>query len=262
MQVDSAVQGALFGPEVEVRLAKPAQPGQRLSARVSPPTASISARAVADRADQPALLSLEDVPESDDFAEYANEVAQFATFHPSGAQGGAQYGDVAFVDDDDRFASEQDKLQGTLFAAAGTSAAGDSALGSSALGPAVRRARWVLTSEVLVAAARGQFDFDFRVAFLFWSRLAQLIRLSHVALPRFVAVDLATHDSPLGQWVRSLQLYWSSEFSAQDFQHGIFIPSADSTSADASASPRAIVLERPHDNEVTLATFMHEAGGF
>lgn len=256
MQVDSAVQGTLFGPEVEVRLAKPAQPGQRLSARVSPPTASISARVVADRADQPVLFSLEDVPESDDFAEYAN---------------------AAFLDDDDRFASEQDKLQGTLFAAAGTSgagtsalgtsAAGDSALGSSALGssasgPAVRHARWVLTSEVLVAAARGQFDFDFRVAFLFWSRLAQLIRLSHVALPRFVAVDLATHDSPLGQWVRSLQLYWSSEFSAQDFQHGIFIPSADFTSADASASPRAIVLERPHDNEVTLATFMHEAGGF
>lgn len=256
MQVDSAVQGALFGPEVEVRLAKPAQPGQRLSARVSPPTASISARVVADRADQPVLFSLEDVPHSDDFAEYAN---------------------AAFLDDDDRFASEQDKLQGTLFAAAGTSeagtsalgtsAAGDSALGSSALGssasgPAVRHARWVLTSEVLVAAARGQFDFDFRVAFLFWSRLAQLIRLSHVALPRFVAVDLATHDSPLGQWVRSLQLYWSSEFSAQDFQHGIFIPSADFTSADASASPRAIVLERPHDNEVTLATFMHEAGGF
>lgn len=256
MQVDSAVQGALFGPEVEVRLAKPAQPGQRLSARVSPPTASISARVVADRADQPALFSLGDVPQSDDFAEYAN---------------------AAFLDDDDRFASEQDKLQGTLFAAAGTSeagtsalgtsAAGDSALdssalGSSASGPAVRHARWVLTSEVLVAAARGQFDFDFRVAFLFWSRLAQLIRLSHVALPRFVAVDLATHDSPLGQWVRSLQLYWSSEFSAQDFQHGIFIPSADFTSADASASPRAIVLERPHDNEVTLATFMHEAGGF
>lgn len=256
MQVDSAVQGALFGPEVEVRLAKPAQPGQRLSARVSPPTASISARVVADRADQPALLSLEDVPQSDDFAEYAN---------------------AAFLDDDDRFASEQDKLQGTLFAAAGTSeagtsalgtfalgtsAAGDSALGSSASGPAVRHARWVLTSEVLVAAARGQFDFDFRVAFLFWSRLAQLIRLSHVALPRFVAVDLATHDSPLGQWVRSLQLYWSSEFSAQDFQHGIFIPSADFTSADPSTTPRAIVLERPHDNEVTLATFMHEAGGF
>lgn len=256
MQVDSAVQGALFGPEVEVRLAKPAQPSQRLSARVSPPTASISARVVADRADQPALLSLEDVPQSDDFAEYAN---------------------AAFLDDDDRFASEQDKLQGTLFAAAGTSeagtsalgtsAAGDSALGSSALGssasgPAVRHARWVLTSEVLVAAARGQFDFDFRVAFLFWSRLAQLIRLSHVALPRFVAVDLATHDSPLGQWVRSLQLYWSSEFSAQDFQHGIFIPSADFTSADPSTKPRAIVLERPHDNEVTLATFMHEAGGF
>lgn len=256
MQVDSAVQGALFGPEVEVRLAKPAQPGQRLSARVSPPTASISARVVADRADQPVLFSLEDVPQSDDFAEYAN---------------------AAFLDDDDRFASEQDKLQGTLFAAAGTSeagtsalgtsAAGDSALGSSALGssasgPAVRHARWVLTSEVLVAAARGQFDFDFRVAFLFWSRLAQLIRLSHVALPRFVAVDLATHDSPLGQWVRSLQLYWSSEFSAQDFQHGIFIPSADFTSADPSTTPRAIVLERPHDNEVTLATFMHEAGGF
>lgn len=256
MQVDSAVQGALFGPEVEVRLAKPAQPGQRLSARVSPPTASISASAVADRADQPALLSLEDVPETDDFAEYAN---------------------AAFLDDDDRFASEQDKLQGTLFAAAGTSeagtsalgtsAAGDSALGSSALGssasgPAVRHARWVLTSEVLVAAARGQFDFDFRVAFLFWSRLAQLIRLSHVALPRFVAVDLATHDSPLGQWVRSLQLYWSSEFSAQDFQHGIFIPPNDFTSADPSTTPRAIVLERPHDNEVTLATFMHEAGGF
>lgn len=255
MQVDSAVQGALFGPEVEVRLAKPAQPGpqpgQRLSARVSPPTASISARAVADRANQPALLSLEDVPQSDDFAEYA---------------------DAAFLDDDDRFASEQDKLQGTLFAAAGTSAlgtsaAGDSALGSSALGssasgPAVRHARWVLTSEVLVAAARGQFDFDFRVAFLFWSRLAQLIRLSHVALPRFVAVDLATHDSPLGQWVRSLQLYWSSEFSAQDFQHGIFIPPTDFTSADPSTTPRAIVLERPHDNEVTLATFMHEAGGF
>lgn len=261
MQVDSAVQGALFGPEVEVRLAKPAQPGQRLSARVSPPTASISARVVADRADQPVLFSLEDVPQSDDFAEYAN---------------------AAFLDDNDRFASEQDKLQGTLFAAAGTSeagtsalgtsAAGDSALGSSALGssalgssasgPAVRHARWVLTSEVLVAAARGQFDFDFRVAFLFWSRLAQLIRLSHVALPRFVAVDLATHDSPLGQWVRSLQLYWSSEFSAQDFQHGIFIPPTDFTSADASASPRAIVLERPHDNEVTLATFMHEAGGF
>lgn len=251
MQVDSAVQGALFGPEVEVRLAKASQPGQRLSARVSPPTASISARAVTDRADQPALLSLEDVPESDDFAEYA---------------------DAAFLDDDDRFASEQDKLQGTLFAAAGTSAlgthaAGDSALGSSALGssasgPAVRHARWVLTSEVLVAAARGQFDFDFRVAFLFWSRLAQLIRLSHVALPRFVAVDLATHDSPLGQWVRSLQLYWSSEFSAQDFQHGIFIPPTDFTSADSSTTPRAIVLERPHDNEVTLATFMHEAGGF
>ena len=246
MQVDSAVQGALFGPEVEVRLAKPAQPGQRLSARVSPPTASISARVVADRADQPALLSLEDVPQSDDFAEYAN---------------------AAFLDDDDRFASEQDKLQGTLFAAAGTSAlgtsaAGDSALGSSASGPAVRHARWVLTSEVLVAAARGQFDFDFRVAFLFWSRLAQLIRLSHVALPRFVAVDLATHDSPLGQWVRSLQLYWSSEFSAQDFQHGIFIPPTDSPSADPSTTPRAIVLERPHDNEVTLATFMHEAGGF
>ena len=260
MQVDSAVQGALFGPEVEVRLAKPAQPGQRLSARVSPPTASISARVVADRADQPVLFSLEDVPQSDDFAEYAH---------------------AAFFDDD-RFASEQDKLQGTLFAAAGTSeagtsaagtsalgtsAAGDSALGSSALGlsasgPAVRHARWVLTSEVLVAAARGQFDFDFRVAFLFWSRLAQLIRLSHVALPRFVAVDLATHDSPLGQWVRSLQLYWSSEFSAQDFQHGIFIPSADFTSADPSTTPRAIVLERPHDNEVTLATFMHEAGGF
>ena len=246
MQVDSAVQGTLFGPEVEVRLAKPAQPGQRLSARVSPPTASISARVVADRADQPALLSLEDVPQSDDFAEYAN---------------------AAFLDDDDRFASEQDKLQGTLFAAAGTSAlgtsaAGDSALGSSASGPAVRHARWVLTSEVLVAAARGQFDFDFRVAFLFWSRLAQLIRLSHVALPRFVAVDLATHDSPLGQWVRSLQLYWSSEFSAQDFQHGIFIPPSDFTSADPSTTPRAIVLERPHDNEVTLATFMHEAGGF
>ena len=256
MQVDSAVQGALFGPEVEVRLAKPAQPGQRLSARVSPPTASISARVVADRADQPALLSLEDVPQSDDFAEYAN---------------------AAFLDDDDRFASEQDKLQGTLFAAAGTSAAatsasgtsaaggsalGSSALGSSASGPAVRHARWVLTSEVLVAAARGQFDFDFRVAFLFWSRLAQLIRLSHVALPRFVAVDLATHDSPLGQWVRSLQLYWSSEFSAQDFQHGIFIPPTDSPSADPSTTPRAIVLERPHDNEVTLATFMHEAGGF
>ena len=246
MQVDSAVQGTLFGPEVEVRLAKPAQPGQRLSARVSPPTASISARVVADRADQPALLSLEDVPQSDDFAEYAN---------------------AAFLDDDDRFASEQDKLQGTLFAAAGTSAlgtsaAGDSALGSSASGPAVRHARWVLTSEVLVAAARGQFDFDFRVAFLFWSRLAQLIRLSHVALPRFVAVDLATHDSPLGQWVRSLQLYWSSEFSAQDFQHGIFIPPTDSPSADPSTTPRAIVLERPHDNEVTLATFMHEAGGF
>ena len=246
MQVDSAVQGALFGPEVEVRLAKPAQPGQRLSARVSPPTASISARVVADRADQPALLSLEDVPQSDDFAEYAH---------------------AAFLDDDDRFASEQDKLQGTLFAAAGTSAlgtsaAGDSALGSSASGPAVRHARWVLTSEVLVAAARGQFDFDFRVAFLFWSRLAQLIRLSHVALPRFVAVDLATHDSPLGQWVRSLQLYWSSEFSAQDFQHGIFIPPSDFTSADPSTTPRAIVLERPHDNEVTLATFMHEAGGF
>lgn len=256
MQVDSAVQGTLFGPEVEVRLAKPAQPGQRLSARVSPPTASISARVVTDRADQPALLSLEDVPQSDDFAEYAN---------------------AAFLDDDDRFASEQDKLQGTLFAAAGTSeagtsalgtsAAGDSALGSSALGssasgPAVRHARWVLTSEVLVAAARGQFDFDFRVAFLFWSRLAQLIRLSHVALPRFVAVDLATHDSPLGQWVRSLQLYWSSEFSAQDFQHGIFIPPTDSPSADPSTTPRAIVLERPHDNEVTLATFMHEAGGF
>lgn len=246
MQVDSAVQGALFGPEVEVRLAKPAQPGQRLSARVSPPTASISARVVADRADQPALLSLEDVPQSDDFAEYAH---------------------AAFLDDDDRFASEQDKLQGTLFAAAGTSAlgtsaAGDSALGSSASGPAVRHARWVLTSEVLVAAARGQFDFDFRVAFLFWSRLAQLIRLSHVALPRFVAVDLATHDSPLGQWVRSLQLYWSSEFSAQDFQHGIFIPPTDSPSADPSTTPRAIVLERPHDNEVTLATFMHEAGGF
>ena len=256
MQVDSAVQGTLFGPEVEVRLAKPAQPGQRLSARVSPPTASISARVVADRADQPALLSLEDVPQSDDFAEYAN---------------------AAFLDDDDRFASEQDKLQGTLFAAAGTSAAatsasgtsaaggsalGSSALGSSASGPAVRHARWVLTSEVLVAAARGQFDFDFRVAFLFWSRLAQLIRLSHVALPRFVAVDLATHDSPLGQWVRSLQLYWSSEFSAQDFQHGIFIPPTDSPSADPSTTPRAIVLERPHDNEVTLATFMHEAGGF
>ena len=246
MQVDSAVQGTLFGPEVEVRLAKPAQPGQRLSARVSPPTASISARVVADRADQPALLSLEDVPQSDDFAEYAH---------------------AAFLDDDDRFASEQDKLQGTLFAAAGTSAlgtsaAGDSALGSSASGPAVRHARWVLTSEVLVAAARGQFDFDFRVAFLFWSRLAQLIRLSHVALPRFVAVDLATHDSPLGQWVRSLQLYWSSEFSAQDFQHGIFIPPTDSPSADPSTTPRAIVLERPHDNEVTLATFMHEAGGF
>ena len=256
MQVDSAVQGALFGPEVEVRLAKPAQPGQRLSARVSPPTASISARVVADRADQPALLSLEDVPQSDDFAEYAH---------------------AAFLDDDDRFASEQDKLQGTLFAAAGTSAAatsasgtsaaggsalGSSALGSSASGPAVRHARWVLTSEVLVAAARGQFDFDFRVAFLFWSRLAQLIRLSHVALPRFVAVDLATHDSPLGQWVRSLQLYWSSEFSAQDFQHGIFIPPTDSPSADPSTTPRAIVLERPHDNEVTLATFMHEAGGF
>ncbi|HJF18173.1 MAG TPA: hypothetical protein K8U78_03325 [Aeriscardovia aeriphila] len=256
MQVDSAVQGTLFGPEVEVRLAKPAQPGQRLSARVSPPTASISARVVADRADQPALLSLEDVPQSDDFAEYAN---------------------AAFLDDDDRFASEQDKLQGTLFAAAGTSAAatsasgtsaaggsalGSSALGSSASGPAVRHARWVLTSEVLVAAARGQFDFDFRVAFLFWSRLAQLIRLSHVALPRFVAVDLATHDSPLGQWVRSLQLYWSSEFSAQDFQHGIFIPPSDFTSADPSTTPRAIVLERPHDNEVTLATFMHEAGGF
>lgn len=255
MQVDSAVQGALFGPEVEVRLAKASQPGQRLSARVSPPTASISARAVVERADQPALLSLADVPESDDFAEYS---------------------DAAFFDDD-RFASEQDKLQGTLFAAAGdsaaghsalgTSAAGDSALGSSALGssasgPAVRHARWVLTSEVLVAAARGQFDFDFRVAFLFWSRLAQLIRLSHVALPRFVAVDLATHDSPLGQWVRSLQLYWSSEFSAQDFQHGIFIPPTDSTSADASTTPRAIVLERPHENEVTLATFMHEAGGF
>ena len=256
MQVDSAVQGTLFGPEVEVRLAKPAQPGQRLSARVSPPTASISARVVADRADQPALLSLEDVPQSDDFAEYAN---------------------AAFLDDDDRFASEQDKLQGTLFAAAGTSAAatsasgtsaaggsalGSSALGSSASGPAVRHARWVLTSEVLVAAARGQFDFDFRVAFLFWSRLAQLIRLSHVALPRFVAVDLATHDSPLGQWVRSLQLYWSSEFSAQDFQHGIFIPPSDFTSAYPSTTPRAIVLERPHDNEVTLATFMHEAGGF
>lgn len=256
MQVDSAVQGALFGPEVEVRLAKPAQPGQRLSARVSPPTASISARVVADRADQPALFSFEDVPQSEDFAEYAN---------------------AAFLDDDDRFASEQDKLQGTLFAAAGTSevgtsalgtsAAGDSALGSFALGssasgPAVRHARWVLTSEVLVAAARGQFDFDFRVAFLFWSRLAQLIRLSHVALPRFVAVDLATHDSPLGQWVRSLQLYWSSEFSAQDFQHGIFIPPTDFTSADPSTTPRAIVLERPHDNEVTLATFMHEAGGF
>ena len=256
MQVDSAVQGTLFGPEVEVRLAKPAQPGQRLSARVSPPTASISARVVADRADQPALLSLEDVPQSDDFAEYAH---------------------AAFLDDDDRFASEQDKLQGTLFAAAGTSAAatsasgtsaaggsalGSSALGSSASGPAVRHARWVLTSEVLVAAARGQFDFDFRVAFLFWSRLAQLIRLSHVALPRFVAVDLATHDSPLGQWVRSLQLYWSSEFSAQDFQHGIFIPPTDSPSADPSTTPRAIVLERPHDNEVTLATFMHEAGGF
>ena len=256
MQVDSAVQGALFGPEVEVRLSHPAQPGQRLSARVSPPTASISSRAVTDRADQLALLRLEDVPQSDDFAEY---------------------GDAPFYDDDDRFASEQDKLQGTLFAAAGTSeagtsalgtsAAGDSALGSSALGssasgPAVRHARWVLTSEVLVAAARGQFDFDFRVAFLFWSRLAQLIRLSHVALPRFVAVDLATHDSPLGQWVRSLQLYWSSEFSAQDFQHGIFIPPTDFTSADPSASPRAIVLERPHDNEVTLATFMHEAGGF
>lgn len=250
MQVDSAVQGALFGPEVEVRLAKASQPGQRLSARVSPPTASISARAVADRADQPALLSLEDVPESDDFAEYS---------------------DAAFFDDD-RFASEQDKLQGTLFAAAGDSAAGDSALGSSAAGTsasgtsasgsAVRHARWVLTSEVLVAAAHGQFDFDFRVAFLFWSRLAQLIRLSHVALPRFVAVDLATHDSPLGQWVRSLQLYWSSEFSSQDFQHGIFIPPTDSTSADASTTPRAIVLERPHENEVTLATFMHEAGGF
>lgn len=251
MQVDSAIQGTLFGPEVEVRLAKPAQPGQRLSARVSPPTASISARVVADRADQPVLFSLEDVPQSDDFAEYAN---------------------ATFLDDDDRFASEQDKLQGTLFAAAGTSeagtsalgtsAAGDSALGSSASGPAVRHARWVLTSEVLVAAARGQFDFDFRVAFLFWSRLAQLIRLSHVALPRFVAVDLATHDSPLGQWVRSLQLYWSSEFSAQDFQHGIFIPPTDSPSADPSTTPRAIVLERPHDNEVTLATFMHEAGGF
>ena len=236
MQVDSAVQGALFGPEVEVRLAKPVQPGQRLSARVSPPTASISARVVADRADQPALLSLEDVPQSDDFAEYTN---------------------AAFLDDDDRFASEQDKLQGTLFAAAGTSEAG-----TSASGPAVRHTRWVLTSEVLVAAARGQFDFDFRVAFLFWSRLAQLIRLSHVALPRFVAVDLATHDSPLGQWVRSLQLYWSSEFSAQDFQHGIFIPPTDSPSADPSTTPRAIVLERPHDNEVTLATFMHEAGGF
>lgn len=245
MQVDSAVQGALFGPEVEVRLAKASQPGQRLSARVSPPTASISARAVVDRADQPALLSLADVPESDDFAEYS---------------------DAAFFDDD-RFSSEQDKLQGTLFAAAGdsalgSSAAGTSASGTSASGPAVRHARWVLTSEVLVATAHGQFDFDFRVAFLFWSRLAQLIRLSHVSLPRFVAVDLATHDSPLGQWVRSLQLYWSSEFSAQDFQHGIFIPSTDFTSADPSTTPRAIVLERPHDNEVTLATFMHEAGGF
>lgn len=235
MQVDSAVQGALFGPEVEVRVSHPAQPGQRLSARVSPPTASISARAVADRADQPALLSLEDVPESDDFAEY---------------------GDAPFYDDDDRFASEQDKLQGTLFAASGSSVA------DSVKGSAVRHTRWVLTSEVLVAAAHGQFDFDFRVAFLFWSRLAQLIRLSHVALPRFVAVDLATHDSALGQWVRSLQLYWSSKFSAQDFQHGIFIPPTDFTSADPSTTPRAIVLERPHDNEVTLATFMHEAGGF
>ncbi len=233
MQVDSAVQGALFGPEV--RLAKASQPGHRLSARMSPPTASISASAVTDRADQPALLPLEDVHLSDDFAEY---------------------GDAPFFDDDDRFASEQDKLQGTLFAASGSS------VDDSVKGSAVRHARWVLTSEVLVAAARGQFDFDFRVAFLFWSRLAQLIRLSHVALPRFVAVDLATHDSPLGQWVRSLQLYWSSEFSAQDFQHGIFIPPTDFTSADPSTTPRAIVLERPHDNEVTLATFMHEAGGF
>ena len=234
MQVDSAVQGALFGPEVEVRLSHPAQPGQRLSARVSPPTASISASAVTDRTDQPALLSLEDVPQSDDFAEYSD----------------------AAVFDDDRYASEQDKLQGTLFAASGSSVA------DSVKGSAVRHTRWVLTSEVLVVAAHGQFDFDFRVAFLFWSRLAQLIRLSHVALPRFVAVDLATHDSPLGQWVRSLQLYWSSEFSAQDFQHGIFIPPTGFTSADPSATPRAIVLERPHDNEVTLATFMHEAGGF
>ncbi|NYI25590.1 hypothetical protein [Aeriscardovia aeriphila] len=235
MQVDSAVQGALFGPEV--RLAKASQPGHRLSARVSPPTASISSRAsraVADRADQPALLPLEDVHARDDSAEFSD----------------------AAVFDDDRFASEQDKLQGTLFAASGSSVA------DSVKGSAVRHARWVLTSEVLVAAARGQFDFDFRVAFLFWSRLAQLIRLSHVALPRFVAVDLATHDSPLGQWVRSLQLYWSSEFSAQDFQHGIFIPPTDFTSADPSTTPRAIVLERPHDNEVTLATFMHEAGGF